>query len=130
MKTLIMNKPKVKQLIHENETWKRLLSFMQSENVILKTRLAEITKDDSKNEMLEEAEYFQALFLFEDENISLIRQEVIEMEKWLQKEIFEEGELMRDVIKRQLKLRKVMEIAEEKFNKLKFQFNNYLSEKL
>ena len=130
MKTLIMNKPKVKQLIHENETWKRLLSFMQSENVILKTRLAEITKDDSKNEMLEEAEYFQALFLFEDENISLIRQEVIEMEKWLQKEIFEEGELMRDVIKRQLKLRKVMEIAEEKLNKLKFQFNNYLSEKL
>lgn len=125
-----MNNSKIQQFIHENETWKRLLEFVQAETVFLKTRLAQITKDDVNNQLLEQSEYFQNEFITEDELIGMLRQEVAELDNWLTREIFEDGIVLKEVTKRQKKIRKEIEIVEQKFNKLKFEFNNYLSENL
>lgn len=133
MKTInrvYMNHSKIQQFIHENETWKRLLEFIQAETVFLKTRLAQITKEDVNNQLLEQSEYFQNEFITEDDLIGMLRQEVAELDNWLTREVFEDGVIIKEVIKRQKKIRKEMEIAEQKFNKLKFEFNNYLSENL
>jgi hypothetical protein len=121
---------KIQQFKHENETWKRLLEFIQVENVFLKTRLAKIMKEDTGNQLLEQAEYFQNQFISEDEVIALLRKEVADQEDLLTREVFEDGAIIKSVIRGQKKLQKEIEIVEQKFNKLKFEFNNYLSENL
>jgi hypothetical protein len=125
-----MHSDMIQQFKHETETWKRLLEFIQAENVFLKTRLAQITKADVGNQLLEQSEYFQNQFISEDELIGMLRHEVSEQGDLLTRELFEDGSIMKEVIRHQKKLRKEIEIAEQKFNKLKFEFNNYLSENL
>lgn len=127
---LHMNDGKIHQFQHETESWKRLLEFLQVENVFLKTRLAQITREDVDNELLEQSEYFQNQFIREDEMISVMRHDVSEQDSWLTREVFEDGAIIKEVTRRQKKLRREIEIAEQKFNKLKFEFNNYLSENL
>lgn len=120
----------IHQFQHETESWKRLLEFLQVENVFQKTRLAQITREDVDNELLEQSEYFQNQFIREDEMISVMRHDVSEQDGWLTREVFEDGMIIKEVTRRQKKLRREIEIAEQKFNKLKFEFNNYLSENL
>jgi hypothetical protein len=127
---LHMNYGMIHQFQHETETWKRLLEFLQAENVFLKTRLGQITKEDLDNQLLEQSEYFQNQFIREDEMIGLMRHEVSEQDSWLAREVFEDGAIVKEVTRRQKRLRREIEIAEQKFNKLKFEFNNYLSEHL
>ena len=40
-----MTELKLMQLRHEIDTWKRMLGFMQEENVHLKNRLSDVLKD-------------------------------------------------------------------------------------
>ena len=118
------------QYLHENETWKRILEFIQAENVYLKNRLAQITKADRQNKFLEEIEQYQNELLAEDHTISMLRNDVSKQEKRLKKEYLPERLLISEISEIQKKLRKEIEIAEQKFNSLKFAFNHYFSEKL
>jgi hypothetical protein len=121
---------KLKQLQYESDTWKRLLSFMVEENVRLKNRLAEILKEQFNASLLEEVELFQSSFLKEDELIGLLRNEIVEFDKLLAREIFEDGKIMREVEKKMIKLRNNIDTAEKQFGKLKAEFNSYLIEKI
>ncbi len=125
-----MTEPKIIQFQYENDTWKRLLEFIQSENVFLKNRLAAIASNDIDSDMLEEAEYFQNKFVEEDEQIVLLRSKVAAHDKLLHRELFEDGSIVKEVLRQQKKIRKQVEEAEQRFNKLKFEFNNFLSENL
>jgi len=118
------------QYLHENETWKRILEFIQAENVYLKNRLAQITKADRQNKFLEEIEQYQNELLTEDHTISMLRNDVSKQEKRLKKEYLPDRLLISEISSIQKILRKEIEIAEQKFNSLKFAFNNYFSEKL
>jgi hypothetical protein len=120
----------VQQFLHEHETWKRLLEFTQSENVFLKNRLAQITKENVSRDLLDEIEYFHNKLLMEDNTIAMLRHDVAEQENWLKREIFEDGAIIKEVRKRQKRLRKEIEIAEQEFNKIKFEFNNFFADKL
>ena len=118
------------QYLHENETWKRILEFIQTENVYLKNRLAQITRADHKNNFLEEIEQFQNELLAEDHTISMLRNDVSKQEKRLKKDYLLDRLLIGEISEIQKRLRKEIEIAEQKFNSLKFAFNHYFSEKL
>ena len=80
-----MTELKLMQLRHEINTWKRMLSFMQEENVHLKNRLSDVLKERFNKNLLDEVEFFQTNFIKEDEVIGLLKSEVAAIDnilKW------------------------------------------------
>jgi tRNA A37 N6-isopentenylltransferase MiaA len=130
LKTDDMPELKLKQLQYESDTWKRLLVFMQEENVHLKNRLSEVLKDKFNNNLLEEVEVYQANFLKEDELISFLRNEVAEIDSELVKDIFVDGKLNKKLEKKFNLLRKNLTSAEKRFDKMKLAFKNYLAQNI
>jgi hypothetical protein len=127
-KTTGMYNNKVRLLQQESEWWKRQLSYLQAENTHLKNRLAEIANQEINKDLLAEAENFQHLFISEDQLIALTKKDVYDFDKWLSKEYLDDGSLLSEITSRQRKLRNEIEILEQKFNKLKFEFTNYVAE--
>ena len=128
-----MNRPesKIKGFQHEIDTWKRNLEFIMGENTCLKTRLADVLKAVSSDEdLLSAAEQYQNNFIREDETIQLLRGDIAKLDKLLAKGIYQDGQVISDVIRKQKKLAAEMKNAISGFNKLKFDFNNYLGEVL
>lgn len=121
---------KLKQLQYETDTWKRLLCFMQEENVHQKNRLSQVLKDKFNNNLLDEVESFQSSFIKEDELIGFLRNEVAEIDGELVKEIFVDGKLNKGISKKIHQLRNNLTNAEKRFGKIKMSFNNYLSENM
>ena len=122
---------KIGQFRYESETWKRNLEFIMEENANLKNRLAEVLKSEVADEdILNTAEQYQNDFIREDETISLLRSDIADLDKLLIREVFEDGHLIQDVVRRQKKMSVEMKNAITGFNKLKFDFNNYLGEVL
>ena len=123
--------PKIGQFRYESDTWKRNLEFMIQENTHLKNRLADVLRSITEDEnLLTAAEQYQNDFIREDETIQLLRGDIARLDKLLTREIYEDGHLIRDVIKDQKKLAAEVKNAISEFNKLKFDFNNYLGEVL
>ncbi|HVT86629.1 MAG TPA: hypothetical protein VHD35_15605 [Chitinophagaceae bacterium] len=122
---------KIRQFRHESDTWKRNLEFMMQENVNLKNRLAEVLQAISADEdILNAAEHYQNEFIREDEAIHLLRRDISKLDTLLVREIYEDGELVRDLVHQHRKLSQEVRNAVSEFNKLKFDFNNYLGEVL
>lgn len=123
--------PKMEQFRHESDTWKRSLEFIIEENIGLKNRLANVLKAVSYDEdLLTVAEQYQNYFIREDETVHLLRKDIADLDKLLVKEIFMDGHVMDDLMHKQRKLSVEMKNAIGEFNKLKFDFNNYLAEVL
>lgn len=122
--------PLLNQFQHENETWKRVLEFLKDENIILKNQLSGILPNiaEADDGLMEKIEYFQNHFVKEDEIIRLLRIELSEQGKLLVREMYEDGDVLKEVKHTQKKLRKEFEFAELHFNKLKYEFNDYLAE--
>lgn len=118
----------VLQFMHEADTWKRILEYIQVENVFLKTRLAEVTREIADGAWLNQAEYFQNHFVAEDQAIALLRHDVADMELLLKRELEEDGAIIKEVRKHYKKLRREMELTEQRFNRMKFEFNHYLAD--
>lgn len=112
------------QMRHELETWHRTLNYIQQENIYLKNRLADLIKNGMDDALLEQVEYFQNQFLNKDAVIALLRRDIAR-ENQLDGELAE----IKNHPKHN-KLRKDMEMMEQEFNRLKFDFNNYLSQSL
>ncbi len=121
---------KIQQFDYEIESWKRSLEFMKLENVFLKTRLAHITSDDSSKDLLELTEFFHLLFVNEDETIAMLRNDVMKLSEKLKKDFLEEQSIGIYILHLQRKLRLDIETEERRFNKLKFEFNDYFAERL
>lgn len=121
---------KLKQLQYEVDTWKRLLGFMMEENIHLKNRLSEVLKYNFDNNLLEEVDGFQSRFIKGDELVSLLRNDVAELDKLLVREVFEDGRIVKQVDKKLKTLRNNIKNAEKEFGKLKTEFNSYLSENI
>ena len=60
----------------------------------------------------------------------MLRNDVVELDKLLVREIFEDGKISKDIDRRLKKLRNNMAIAERQFGELKSGFNSYLSENI
>jgi len=125
--TMASNK-KILQYRHESDTWKRYLQFIQQENNHLKNRLSQVLQADTDYEFLERAEYFQNKFISEDDTVNMLRQDIHELDKMLAKETGNDSVALKEMQKRLKKMHKDMEIVEKQFNKLKSDFNLYLTE--
>ena len=121
---------KLKQLQYESDTWKRLLGFLLDENIHLKNRLSEALKNGFDRNLLEEMENFQTRFIKEDERIRLLRHELVELDKLLIRDIFDDGKIIKEINTKLKKLRNNIVIAENEFGKLKIEFHSYLFENM
>ena len=121
---------KFTQFRHESDTWKRYLQFIQQENNHLKTRLSQVLQHDTDEQFLERAEYFQSKFIAEDDTVNMLRQDIHELDNLLSKEVIEDANTVKELQKKLKKMHKDMEIVERQFNKLKSDFNLYLTESL
>lgn len=123
---------KIKQLQHQSDTWKRDLGFVVEENIALKIRLAEIVANDQGvPELLERIEAYQNKFISKDETTRLIFSEIKEWDKLLVKEKYLDGsEINGKLLAMQKRLSRAIESFMNEFSKLKFDFNNYMSETL
>jgi len=130
--TMNMQMPglKLKQLQYETDTWKRLLGFIEDENILLKTRLSEVLRNSFANSMLEDAELFQTGFIKKDEAISQLRNEIAVIDKLLVREIQENGKLVTPLHNRIKKLRSKIAATERQFGRLKTEFNSFLLENI
>jgi hypothetical protein len=123
---------KIKQLQHESETWKRDLGFTVEENVALKNRLAEIISAAQVTpEFLQRLEAYQNDFLAKDEALRFIFTEIREWDKLLVTKQYLDGkETNGKLLTMQKRLSRAIEAFMNEFNRLKFDFNNYMSETL
>ena len=121
---------KLKQLQYESDTWKRLLGFIMEENSYLKNRISEILKDKFNKNLLEELEGFQSRVVKEDGLIGLLRNDVAELDKLLEREIFEDGKIIKEIDKTLKRLRNNIIVIEKQFGKLKLEFNSFLLENI
>lgn len=103
---------------------------MVEENIHLKNRIAEILKNGFSKDKLEVVEEFQTKFIKQDDLVKLLRNEVVELDKLLVREIFEDGKILHTVNKKLLNVRSNVILAEKDFTSLKLSFNNYLLEEL
>lgn len=119
---------KLKQLHHESDMWKRMLGFIEDENIHLKNRISEVLSNGFNRNMLEEIEFFQTRFVKEDEKISLLRNEITELDKMLVREVFEDGAIKKEIGRKRRIFRRILRNTEEEFIKLKQEFYSYLVE--
>ena len=124
-----MTELKLKQLRHEINTWKRMLGFMQEENVHLKNRLSDVLKDRFNKNMLDGVEFFQTNFIKEDEVIGLLKSEVAEVENILKWDLVTDENIF-PASKRMETVRNNIDAAEKDFTKINNDFNKYLSENI
>ncbi len=129
-KMLVMNRDRLKLFHKENESWKRLLEFIQAENCYLKARIADIVNQEISEDMLAEAENFQHRFIRKDEMIALARKDIRDFDGWIARQTTGDGTILKEALQMQTKLRTEMEKLEQRFNVLKSEFNNYISENL
>lgn len=127
---IMASNKKILQYRHESDTWKRYLQFIQQENNHLKNRLSQVLQADTDYEFLERAEYFQNKFISEDDTVNMLRQDIHELDKLLAKDAGEDAIVLKELQKKLKKMHKDMDIVEKQFNKLKCDFNFYLTESL
>lgn len=118
---------KLKQIQHEVETWRRLLLYMQEENIHLKNRLSEVLKDRFDKKMLQEVEEFQNKFIKQDNLITSLKKEVAIIEEYIHFKKNLSLEIINPSEKNIAGIRYNVEVAEKKFAVLKTGFNHYLS---
>ena len=125
-----MTELKLMQLRHEINTWKRMLGFMQEENIHLKNRLSDVLKDRFNKNLLDGVESFQNNFIKEDEVINELKIEVAEVEYILQSDISSDEQHNFPINRRIGNVRKNIDRAERDFTKINIDFNKYLSENI
>ena len=119
------------QFKHENETWLRTLDYFQQENIYLKNRIAQLAKPSINNSFLNDLENFQSRFIDKDAVISILRYDIA-----IQNDLIGDDDSPTDgatnlkITNNQNKLREDMQQMEKEFNRLKFEFNNYLANTL
>jgi hypothetical protein len=120
----------LKQVQFERDTWRRMLELTIEESISLKNRLTEILSNDFDPVLLDDLEVFQSRFIARDQLTSLLRHDLAELDK-LNPEGVDPASIDWIQIRTKLKvLRNNMMTAQLQFNKLTFDFNNYLLENL
>ena len=118
---------KLKQIQYEVETWRRMLLYMQEENIHLKNRLSEVLKDRFDKKMLEVVEVYQSKFIMQDDLMNSLKNEVAAIEE----SMYPKKNLYLNIIhpseKNIAAIRNNLEVAEKMFAEIKTDFNHYLS---
>ena len=118
----------IEQFVYESEEWRRLMAFLKQENVFYKSRLAEVVNTAEDEDVLLAAERFQEDFLSQDRMVEFLSAELNKQTKLLQKDNYVDGEIFRNLVQSQKRLRDDIQKAEEFFSKTKTEFAHYLVE--
>lgn len=118
----------IKQYEFETESWGRMLSYFLQENVLFKTRLAEIVNNLSTNQELADAEMFQEEFLSQDRIITYLYGELLKQTALFEKDFHKDSEIFREVTKNHKRMANDMKKAEQLFTQLKQRFEDYLNQ--
>jgi hypothetical protein len=122
-----MNKETIRQSQEENDSWKRVLGFLQTENNYLKIRLAHLVTQEISPKFLARAETLQNELIQKDELIALNRSSLSGFDKCLNRQGHENDHIIKDVGKN---IRGQIEQLEQKFSRHRSEFNDHLSEYL
>jgi hypothetical protein len=116
----------LRQCIYESDQWGRLLAFLKQENAFCKARLAEAvaTLDDEGG--VEEAEEFNDQFLSQDSMIEYLENELKKHRKLLQKDLYGDEQVLKNIIKSQRIFGRNIQNAEEIFSRTRRRFSIYL----
>jgi hypothetical protein len=112
--------------MYESEQWERLLAFLKQENAFCKSRLAEVVAGIEDDATLIEAEEFNDQFLSQDNMINFLAIELKKHSTLLQRDFPMDGELLKDIIKKQRILTRNIQNAEDIFSRTKKSFSIYL----
>jgi hypothetical protein len=117
----------ITQANNEAEGWKRILGFLQQENIHQKNKLAEMLKrNNGRNEyLLEIAERYQSQFLQQDEAFRLMWNDLSRLERLIRGEMLKNHPHAGEVGCRQMMLRKEIKNLELNFDKLKSDFSRF-----
>lgn len=129
-KDIIMKNTINKQLLHEAETWKRSIVFMQSELVFMKNRIAQILMEMPDRSMLDSVEHYQHHFIELEQSLSLFRVDITLQIELIKKNHEVSLKQLQEKLSKQKKLRIEIGKAEKLFNKMKFDFNQSFSTRL
>ncbi|HRD58679.1 MAG TPA: hypothetical protein PK504_11550 [Ferruginibacter sp.] len=115
---------------HELLAWERSLDYHKQENAYLKMYLAELIDKYNEVDLVTTAEYFNNKFVFIDELILTLHQDIRLQSQMLKQHIG--GEHLQDelILKLQVRLRNEMEKFVQENTALKNEFNNTISDTL
>jgi hypothetical protein len=118
----------INQFRRENESWRRTLIFLIEEDIILKAGISEILKNMNHTDegVLKKLEHFHGRLLNENDTVRILRTKVSDMEKQLNRDYFFNPDWLTNIKRHQVTLRKEIEKAEMEFQRLKFDFNDYI----
>ena len=77
------------------ESWKQLLNSWMEENILMKSILSDILKNNFDQNSLEEIEEFQTKFISEDDLIHSLKKDIIDLYKLLSIGIFEDQQMQK-----------------------------------
>ena len=114
---------RAEQYLHDTLTWERALDFYKQENAFLKTRLSQILDNNTGKDFVEMAEHFNNRFVFTDDYIASLMQDLWQQKSMLQAAV--KGLPANDKLinKYQQKLQAEMECFEKGIAELKREFN-------
>ena len=115
----------VRQFQTKIEGWKQLLNSRMEENVLLKTKLADILKNEYDQNSLEEIEDFQTQFIKEDELIHSLRRDVNDLDNLQYSNIFEFRKMEKSFETKMEKLGKDITNSITRFCILKSAFSDF-----
>lgn len=114
------------QFMHEVQTWSRVLYFYKQENAFLKTRLSHVVDHNHDRAFLDTAEHFNNRFLFVDEYIAELFQDIRMQADMIKKSISGDHSQDKVMTTLQTKLRGEMEKFEKDLLTLRTEFNKKL----
>jgi hypothetical protein len=115
----------VRQFQTEIEDWKKILNSRMDENVLLKSRLSDIVKNNYDQNLLEEIEEFQTQFIREDELINSFRRDVNDLDNLLYSRMFEVGKMEKSFDIKMDKLDKDIANSVTRFRILQSAFDDF-----
>ena len=99
------------QVQHESDGLKRSMIFILDENVYIKNRISDLLKYDFDTALLEEMETFQKNAIKMDDLVRLLRNEIAELDKLLMREVWEDGAILKEIIKKARNIRALLFIT-------------------
>jgi len=117
---------KLGQLKWEIGVMQRTLYFIRDENIHFKTRLCEMLVTSFNNNQLDHIETFQNRFIMLDELIAMLMKQINEVNKSIANGTSEVKEPVERINTMVSRVAANIDLAEERFKKLKLEFNSYL----
>ena len=111
----------------QHESWRCILRALEDETIFFKTKLAYILSKDFERSHLRHLEIFQHRFLIMDEQVKLLRHELIELQEFMQKNKQTSHHSGGDIVLQETLAAKIYRI-QESFDTLASDFRMYLDQ--